>query len=215
MPPIISIVGKSGSGKTTFLEKLIREIASRGYKIATIKHTHHALTFDQPDKDSWRHARAGAAITMCSSSAEIQIIEPVHGEVTIEELARHFGEEYDLILTEGFSGAGNTPKIEIHRQEANLPLLNPAGLIALVTDEPLKSGVKQYGLDDAKGVADLLEETYLKPHPERVSLYVNGKPIPLSAFPRQIIGNVLLALADSLKGVKDVDNLEYRYRKGK
>jgi molybdopterin-guanine dinucleotide biosynthesis adapter protein len=215
MPPIVSVVGKSGSGKTTFLEKLIREIASRGYKIATIKHTHHALTFDQPNKDSWRHARAGAVISMCSSSAEIQIIEPVMREFTVEELARRFGEEYDLVLTEGFSKTGNTPKIEIHRKEANLPLLNPTHLLALVTDEPLNSGVKEFGLDDAKGVADLLEEIYLKPNQERMSLFVNGQPVPLSTFPRQIIGNVLLAMANSLKGVKDIDSLEYRYHKGK
>jgi molybdopterin-guanine dinucleotide biosynthesis protein B len=213
MPPIVSIVGKSGSGKTTFLEKLIHELASRGYKVATIKHTHHAIRFDHPNKDSWRHARAGAAITMCSSSAEIQLIQPVAQEGTIEELAHHFGEEYDLVLTEGFSGASQTPKIEIHRKEAHLPLLNPANLMAIVTDEPLDSEVKQFALDDAKGVADLLEEACLKPGRERVSLYINGEPIPPDAFPRQIISNILLAAAENLKGIKTVDNLEYRYHR--
>jgi molybdopterin-guanine dinucleotide biosynthesis adapter protein len=162
MPPIVSIVGKSGSGKTTFLEKLISEIASRGYKVATIKHTHHAIRFDQPDKDSWRHARAGAAITMCSSSAEIQIIKPVNAEVTVEELARYFGPEYDLVLTEGFSEGGSTPKIEIHRKEARLPLLIPENLIAIATDEPLETTIRQFGLDDVKGVADFIVGKYLK-----------------------------------------------------
>ena len=38
MPPIVSIVGKSKSGKTTLIEKLIRELKSRGYQVATIKH---------------------------------------------------------------------------------------------------------------------------------------------------------------------------------
>ena len=163
MPPMVSIVGKSGSGKTTFLEKLILEISSRGYKIATIKHTHHDISFDQPGKDSWRHARAGAAASMLSSNSQIQIIKPVAKDVTLEELARQFGEEYDLILTEGFSDRGNTPKIEIHRKEANLPLLNPENLIAIVSDEPLKVEVKQFGLDDVKGVADFIKENYLKP----------------------------------------------------
>ena len=162
MAPIVSIVGKSGSGKTTFLEQLIREIASRGYKIATIKHTHHDISFDQPGKDSWRHAQAGAAATLVNSAHKMQIIKPVAADVTIEELAGEFGAEYDLILTEGFSGGGNTPKIEIHRKAANQPLLNPENLIAIITDEPMRVEVKIFNLDDFKGVADFIESMYLQ-----------------------------------------------------
>ncbi len=211
MPPVVSIVGKSGTGKTTFLEKLIREIISRGYKVATIKHSHHAINFDQPDKDSWRHAKAGAAATMVSSTSEIQIIKPVTQELTIDQLVHQLGEDYDLILTEGFS-RGNAPKIEIHRKEAG-PLLENIEPLAIVTNEPLQTESKQFAMDDIKGVADLIEGIFLKPNREQVTLYVNGESIPLSVFPRQIIINILLAMANSLKGVKEVDHLEYRYRK--
>jgi len=38
MPPIVSVVGKSKSGKTTLIEKLVQELRSRGYRVATIKH---------------------------------------------------------------------------------------------------------------------------------------------------------------------------------
>lgn len=210
MPPIVSIVGKSSTGKTTFLEKLIRELSSRGYKVATIKHSHHSIQFDDPSKDSWRHARAGAAATMVSSTTEIQVIKPIPRELTIAELARNLGEEYDIILTEGFS-LGDAPKIEIHRKEAGPLLENAQKLFAVVTDEPLQSGVKEFDLEDVRGVAGLIEEDFIKPNRERISLYVNGENIPLSVFPRQIIINVLLAMADSLKGVKEVDDLEFRY----
>lgn len=162
MPATISIVGKSSSGKTTFLEKLIRELASRGYRVATIKHSHHSISFDQPNKDSWRHARAGAVATMVSSTTEIQIIKPVSRELSIEELASHLGQDYDIILTEGFS-RGNAPKVEVHRKDAG-PLLEVASnLIAVATDEPLDSDAPQFALDDIKGVADLLEKKYLRP----------------------------------------------------
>ena len=211
MPPVVSIVGKSGTGKTTFLEKLIREIISRGYKVATIKHSHHSINFDQPDKDSWRHAKAGAAATMVSSTSEIQIIKPVTQELTIDQLVHQLGEDYDLILTEGFS-RGNAPKIEIHRKEAG-PLLENIEPLAIVTNEPLQTEAKQFAMDDIKGVADLIEGIFLKPNREQVTLYVNGESIPLSVFPRQIIINILLAMANSLKGVKEVDHLEYRYHK--
>jgi len=52
--PIISIVGKSNSGKTTLLEKLIPELVKRGYRVATIKHNVHGFDIDHEGKDSWR-----------------------------------------------------------------------------------------------------------------------------------------------------------------
>jgi molybdopterin-guanine dinucleotide biosynthesis protein B len=162
MPPIVSIVGKSSTGKTTFLEKLIKELASRGYRVATIKHSHHSISFDQPNKDSWRHARAGAVATMVSSTTEIQIIKPVAQELTIEELAKHLGEDYDVILSEGFS-RGSAPKVEIHRKESGPLLETASNLFAVATDEPLETEVKQFELNDVPGVADLIVELFIKP----------------------------------------------------
>jgi molybdopterin-guanine dinucleotide biosynthesis adapter protein len=210
MPPILSIVGKSSSGKTTFLEKLIREITNRGYKVATIKHSHHSISFDQPNKDSWRHARSGAVATMCSSTTEIQIIKPVEKELAIEELARNLGEDYDIILSEGFS-RGNAPKIEVHRKEAGPLLESASNLIAVATDEPLDIDVKQFSLDDIKGVVNLVEEKYLKPNRERVSLYINGEMIKLSAKTSAAIRDTILGLAKDIDGVKDIKSLEFRY----
>ncbi len=161
MPPIVSIVGKSSTGKTTFLEKLIRELSSRGYRVATIKHSHHSISFDQPNKDSWRHAKAGAVATMVSSTTEIQIIKPVPRELTVEELASHLGEDYDIILSEGFS-RGHAPKIEIHRKDAGPLLETASNLFAVITDEPLDVDVQQFGLEDVKGVADLIAKRFIQ-----------------------------------------------------
>jgi molybdopterin-guanine dinucleotide biosynthesis protein B len=52
---IISVVGKSQSGKTTLIEKLIPELKKRGYRIGTVKHTFHEFDMDKKGKDSWRH----------------------------------------------------------------------------------------------------------------------------------------------------------------
>jgi molybdopterin-guanine dinucleotide biosynthesis protein B len=54
MPPVVSIVGKSKSGKTTFVEKLVQELKSRNYRVATIKHIPRGINFDEPGKDSWQ-----------------------------------------------------------------------------------------------------------------------------------------------------------------
>jgi molybdopterin-guanine dinucleotide biosynthesis protein B len=212
MPPIVSIVGKSSTGKTTFLEKLLRELTSRGNKVATIKHSHHSLSFDDPSKDSYRHARAGAAATMVSSTTSFQVIKTVPRELNIPELARNLSEDYDLILTEGFS-RGNMPKIEIHRKEAG-PLLDSATrLFAVVTDEPLETEARQFSLEDVKGVADLLEEQFIRPNRERFALYLNGENLPPSVLPRQVISDFLAGVAKSLQGAKEITDLEFRYRK--
>ena len=58
---LVTIIGKSGSGKTTVLEKLIVELKNRNYKLATIKHhSHRGFEIDQSGKDSWRFAQAGS-----------------------------------------------------------------------------------------------------------------------------------------------------------
>ncbi len=214
MPLVVSIVGKSSTGKTTFLEKLIREITSRGYSVATIKHSHHSISFDNPNKDSWRHAQAGAKATMVSSTTEFQIIKPVPSEMDVDQLARYLGEDYDIILTEGFS-RGDAPKIEIHRKEAGPLLENAKNLFAVVTDEPLDSEVRQFGLDDVRGVADLLVEKYIIPGLERTSLYLNGRSIPLANIPRQVLADFLGKLDGGLKTGGEITTLELRYRNNK
>ena len=210
MPPIVSIVGKSSTGKTTYLEKLLRELTTRGYRIATIKHSHHSIRFDDPSKDSYRHADAGAAATMVSSTTSFQLIKPVPRELTIDEPARNLGEEYDLILTEGFS-RGNAPKIEIHRKEAG-PLLEIASnLFAVVTDEPLDIVIPQFGLNDVQGMVSLIAERYIEPNRERISLYWNGQKIPLASIPRQIILDLLGLVPIQLKGVQPPTDIELKY----
>jgi molybdopterin-guanine dinucleotide biosynthesis protein B len=211
MPPVVSIVGKSSTGKTTFLEKLLRELSGRGYKVATIKHSHHSIDFHDPKKDSYRHSQAGAAATLVSSTTSFQIIKPVPQELTIDQLVRHFGDEFDLILTEGFS-RGSAPKIEIHRKEAG-PLLEVASnLFAVVTDEPLDIKVQQFGLEDVKGVADLIEARFIKPNRQRISLYVNGVKVELNVAPSEVAQKIGDLLAPDWQG-PEISNIELHYQK--
>jgi molybdopterin-guanine dinucleotide biosynthesis protein MobB len=212
MPPIVSIVGKSSSGKTTFLEKLIHEITVRGYKVATIKHSHHSIKFDNPNKDSWRHAQAGASSTLVSSTTEIQVIKPVPHELTVDELARNLGEDFDIILTEGFS-RGSMPKIEVHRKEAGPLLETASNLFAVATDEPLDTSARQFSIEDVKGVADLVVKDYIKPHRERLTLYLNGEKSTLEVPPNLSPEKILGAVAEKIKVVKEIKDLEIRYYK--
>jgi len=212
MPPIVSIVGKSKSGKTTLMEGLIRELKSRGYRVGTIKHIPQGLSFDEPGKDSWRHIQAGSEATVISSPDRVVLIKPVAQALTLDEAAHLVGEDCDIILAEGFK-QDNAPKIEVHRREVGPPLSVVKKLIAMATDEPLETKVRQFSLQDIKGLADLLEKGFIKPQRERTSLYINGVLIPLSSFPKKIITDVLLAMASSLKGIGEVRSLDISLRK--
>jgi hypothetical protein len=140
------------------------------------------------------------------------VIKPTQPDITIDEIAHILGEDYDIILTDCFK-QGSAPKIEVHRKEVGSPLGDLSNLIAIATDEILKTKTRQFSLGDIRGLADFLEEDFIRPQSERISLHVNNVPISLSPFPKEIITNIVLALATVLKGVEEVRNLEIFLKK--
>src|SRR3990167_6366769 len=90
MPNVFTVVGHSGSGKTTLVEKLLRELSSRGLRVATIKHAHHKVVLDTPGKDSYRYKRAGAVMSMLVTSNELQLVADAVDRREPGELAQRF-----------------------------------------------------------------------------------------------------------------------------
>jgi len=212
MPPIISIVGRSKSGKTTLIEKLIVELKSRGYHVATAKHTHRNMTLPESDKDSDRHLKAGSEASLIIDPNGLMMIKPLQQVLTLEQIAQIIGEDYDLILTEGYK-QDDAPKIEVHRKENAPPLTDVKKLFAVVTDEPLDTKARQFSLDDVKGIADLIEQGFITPNKERFSLLVNDVPIALNAFTKEFIVNIELAMVNKLKGVGKIRTLKIFLKK--
>jgi len=160
--PIISVVGFSGSGKTTYIERLIPALKSRGLKVATIKHHHHGFELDKPGKDTWRHKQAGAAVTVISSPSRIGVVMDADHDHSPEELAL-FAPGVDLFLTEGYK-SGPYPKVEIFRPAATenkrLFCLEDPALLAVVSSENLTLRVPVFDFEDVAGVAELLIQTF-------------------------------------------------------
>ncbi|HMQ53280.1 MAG TPA: molybdopterin-guanine dinucleotide biosynthesis protein B [Anaerolineae bacterium] len=163
MAPIVSIVGKSNSGKTTLLEKLIPLLSQRGYRVGTIKHHAHAdFEIDYPGKDTWRHYQAGAEAVLISAPGKLALIERGPSDVSpLKELAGRFT-NVDLILTEGFM-RDSAPKIEVVRAARSKELLcTQDELSAIVTDLPLKLSVPRFDLDEVEALADFIEAKFLR-----------------------------------------------------
>ena len=159
--PVISIVGKSDVGKTTALEKILREIKRRGYRVGTIKHDTHDFEVDKPGKDSWRHAQAGSDAVAISGPRKMALVRRLELELSLDEIVALMG-DVDLVITEGYK-RGDKPKIEVTRKERGTELLcQPDELIGIMTDYPVDLPVPQFSLDDAAGVVDLLVKLYLR-----------------------------------------------------
>lgn len=160
MPAIISIVGRSQSGKTTLIEKLIPELKQRGYRIGTIKHTHHALDIDKTGKDSARHRHAGADTVILAAPGEIAMLKNGHPD-TLDDLIRFF-DDVDLLITEGYKRS-QRPKIEVIRAARNASPFcqDDPYLKAVVTDAPVDLAVPRFGLDEIDRIADFVESSFL------------------------------------------------------
>ncbi len=162
MIPIISIVGKSDSGKTTLIEKLLPELTRRGHRIATVKHDIHGFEVDREGKDSWRHKQAGAHTVVIASPHKVALIRDVEKDWNLEEIRGQLIRDVDLILSEGYK-KDIQPKIEIFRKEKHRELLctKEDNLIAVVSDSSFDIGVPCFHLDDMKGLADFIEKEFL------------------------------------------------------
>ena len=152
-PPMLSLAGYSGTGKTTFLEKLIPEFTRRGLRVGSIKHDVHGFEMDKPGKDSWRHKKAGAATTIISSPVQIGMVMDVGHDHTPHDLLPFFA-GLDIVLIEGFKRADN-PKMEIFRPEVTAEPLckDDPNLIAMVSDAVMDIGVPIFSPGDPAAAA--------------------------------------------------------------
>lgn len=161
--PIVSIVGKSNSGKTTLIEKLIVELKRRGWRVGTIKHNQHGFDIDHVGKDSWRHKQAGARMTVIASPRQVAVVEDADRDYEIAELRDRYIRDVDIILLEGYK-KNPYPKIEVFRASLNRERLCTVedNLMALATDIPIEDGIPCLDINDVQGLASLIEDRFLK-----------------------------------------------------
>jgi molybdopterin-guanine dinucleotide biosynthesis protein B len=214
MHTIISIVGKSESGKTTLLEGLIAELNRRGRRVAIVKHSHHADDLDTPSKDTWRFTRAGSVLSAINSLDHLAVYRRVDHYFDPQEISSSILWDFDLILTEGFKGS-DYPKIEVHRAAQGRKLVaDPARLLAIVTDEPLELDVPQFAHEDLAGIADFIETVMAKESRQNdIDVLVNGTQVPLDPSLEDLLARTLSAMIPHPQGDSQVKTLHISLRR--
>lgn len=156
---VIGVVGWSGNGKTTLLNKLIPALNARGLSVSTMKHTHHNFDMDHPGKDSYQHREAGAEQVLLTSSKRWALLHELRGEPEpdMDALIKMMA-PVDVLLIEGFK-AHRYPKIEVHRPAAGKQLIceTDDSIVALACDEALQGlAIPILDLNDVEAVADFM-----------------------------------------------------------
>ncbi len=158
-PPHFGVVGWKNSGKTTLVCRLIAEFTAMGYKVAAVKHAHHAFDIDHAGRDSFQFREAGAREVAVASANRWALMTELRGEPEPpldEILSRLTGS--DLVIVEGFKASPH-PKIETRRLEAmqhdalasQLP-----NVTAIAANFPTPESLPYFDLGDVKGIAGFI-----------------------------------------------------------
>jgi molybdopterin-guanine dinucleotide biosynthesis protein MobB len=167
-PPMVAIIGRKHSGKTTLVVRLAAELHRRGHRVMTIKHGAHTFNIDPSTTDTFRHYHEGHAERVAMAAPDkFALIMRWSDELGPEDIATRHMSDADIVLCEGFKRSA-LPKIEIHRREAHeSPLLgseaaDPGTYRAIVTDDDHVTTTLPIVRLDADGwleeLADFVEE---------------------------------------------------------
>lgn len=154
--PVFGIVGWKNSGKTTLTAGLVRALAARGFRVATIKHAHHDFDIDRDGTDSHRHRQAGAGEVMIVSNRRWALMHEL-GDAPEPGLADMLARlsPCDLVLVEGYKREA-IPKIEVRRGGAPLAPGDPH-IVAVASDDPgVEAGLPVFRPDRVEPIADFV-----------------------------------------------------------
>ncbi len=182
---VFGIYGNSDTGKTTLIVKLVEQLVKEGYLIATIKQTKKAISMDTKRKDTWRHHGAGAELVVFSSICETDFL--LNKSMSTSEIIRRITEFgcYDLILVEGADDP-DIPKIQIGAGKKR------------------ENTIASYEDNFNEILKIIKRELKMKPSLQHLCITVNGRNIPLTDFPEQIITNTVVGMLGSLKDVQNI-----------
>jgi molybdopterin-guanine dinucleotide biosynthesis protein B len=221
--PVIAVVGSRHSGKTAAVETIVKELTKKGYRVATAKHIHGPnFTIDTEGRDTWRHAKAGAHITIAVAAKELTTIRKTDtARLTLSDLTKNCEDNTDVIIIEGFrelvAKDTTVPKIVTVKNKNEIDeaakFFKP--ILAFVGEIPEAEERKISIISITKQTPKLIEIIDKRINPiitkrreitTATSIEINGKPLPLNPYVQKVTRNVVLAILSTLKGADTKGN---------
>jgi len=157
---VIAFVGKSDTGKTQLIKRLIVEWKRRERSVSVIKHCSHGFTLDIEGKDTWQFMAAGADNVSMVSPDKIATINKIEGEPDFLKIAETVFPSSDIVIIEGGHKARNIRKIEVLRRGVSETTETPKDeLLAIVSDIILEVDTRVFQPDQIGPLADFIENT--------------------------------------------------------
>ena len=162
--PILSVAAPaSGTGKTTFIEKLIPLLAARGVRCAVIKSDSHGFQLDTAGKDTARFTAAGAEAVAVSSPDGYFIQQKTKTRQDFQNLiANIIPNSVDLYITESRS-RGVLPTFMLDRG-LGMPEIDERVAACFAKGRSIDTDVLTFDLDDMDTAV-------------RLALFLMGRPL--------------------------------------
>jgi len=105
---LVAVVGTKKSGKTTVVERMLGELASRDAVAGTLKLIHHeGFTIHAEGRDTARHWEAGARFTIALAPGETAMVRRTRGtHETMADVEELVPAGTDVLLCEGLVSGG-------------------------------------------------------------------------------------------------------------
>ncbi|MHA2025672.1 MAG: molybdopterin-guanine dinucleotide biosynthesis protein B [Candidatus Thorarchaeota archaeon] len=151
MMRIFAVSGFSGTGKTTLVEVIVRELVMRGHTVATIKSSVHELSHEQ-GTDTWRHTQAGASVTLFVRVKDGS--EGLRERIGKENLAMLAG--HDFLIIEGMKSV-DIPRFWCVGENEIVPDEIPTNTQAIVSWSHRSTSGQEHTVIELDRVPELVE----------------------------------------------------------
>jgi molybdopterin-guanine dinucleotide biosynthesis protein B len=219
---VFSVTGLSGSGKTTTIEQIIKQLNLLGFSVGTVKDIHReGFSIDTEGKNTWRHREAGAQTVAAHSANETAVIYP--NRLPLNDLLKHYTQDY--VILEGVRDA-NVPNIAVCHEDAK-PNITPQTFAISGRFANRLSPITYHlpvinALTNIKDLVDLIvkktppytagiaPECGAPTNELGVSLKINGNEIGMVPFVQNVIKNTVLGIVKELNGYANGAEIEIK-----